>query len=87
MSKFGPLSASDCALLLIDFQLNLLAKVGSMPLEHLKNNVLGLAQAARAAQVPILLFSSGVDGANGPVLPELLSIVGLNRFEEWVYAE
>jgi len=26
--------------------------------------------------VPILLFSSGVDDANGPVLPELLSIVG-----------
>ena len=45
MSKFDPLSASDCALLLIDFQLNLLAKVGSMPLDHLKNNVLGLAHA------------------------------------------
>lgn len=76
MSKFDPLSASDCALLLIDFQLNLLAKVGSMPLDHLKNNVLGLAHAAKAAEVPILLFSSGVDDANGPVLPELLSIVG-----------
>ena len=76
MSKFNFLSASDCGLLLIDFHLNLLAKVGSMPLEHLKNNVLGLAHAAKAAQVPILLFSSGVDGANGPLLPELLSIVG-----------
>jgi nicotinamidase-related amidase len=76
MSKFNPLSASDCALLLIDFQLNLLAKVSSMPPDHLKNNVLGLAHAAKAAEVPILLFSSGVDGANGPVLPELLSVVG-----------
>jgi Isochorismatase family len=60
----------------LNFQLNLLAKVGSMPLDHLKNNVLGLAHAAKAAEVPILLFSSGVDDANGPVLPELLSIVG-----------
>jgi hypothetical protein len=47
-----------------------------MPLDHLKNDVLGLADAAKAAEVPILLFSSGVDDANGPVLPELLSIVG-----------
>jgi len=71
---FEALTPENAALLLIDHQAGLFLGVHSIDQQILKNNVLGLAKAARALELPTALFTSSAHGPNGPTIPELTAL-------------
>ena len=70
------LTPENSVLLLIDHQLGLMQLIDDMPAEQVRNNVLGLARAARTLGVPTLVTTSRDWGPNGRVLPELAALFG-----------
>ena len=72
--SYTPITPDDCAILLIDHQAGLFLGVESIDRYTLKNNVLGLAKAAKAMDIPTVLTSSSAFGPNGPVMPELTDL-------------
>lgn len=58
--------------LLIDHQIGLMAGMrDTTSLAELKNNVVGLAQFAKALEIPVLLSTSNAQWQNGDTLPEI----------------
>ena len=64
---------ADTALVLLDHQSGILPTVTDLTPAELRNNVVALAKAARAFDLPAVLTSSAPDGPNGPLLPELVA--------------
>jgi nicotinamidase-related amidase len=63
---------SNTILLLVDHQIGLLAGMrDSSSLGELRNNVVGLARAAKALAIPTLITSSNAQWQNGDVLTEI----------------
>ena len=66
------LSRKNTVLLLVDHQIGLLTGVRDIPLADLKHNVLGLAKAARAMDIPVIVTATMPEGMWGPIFPELI---------------
>ncbi|WP_288530866.1 isochorismatase family protein [uncultured Secundilactobacillus sp.] len=60
--------------LFIDHQLGLLASNRFPNLSELKDNVLGLAETAKALDIPVLISSSNAQWQNGDTIPELKDV-------------
>lgn len=69
-----PLTPDNCVFLLIDHQVGLLSFCTSLDPLTSKNNILGLAETARAFNIPTILGNSWPQGPNGPTLPELIDM-------------
>ncbi len=63
------------AVVLIDYQPQMLFGVASMDRQLLKNNALALAKTAVAFQVPIILTSVETGSFSGYIFPELLDVL------------
>jgi nicotinamidase-related amidase len=71
-SNMTMLSRKNSVLLLVDHQIGLLTGVRDIPVADLKHNVVGLAKAARAMDVPVIVTATMPDGMWGPIFPELI---------------
>lgn len=63
------------AMLLIDHQVGTMGWVGSIPHEDMKRNALMLAQTAKVLKMPVVLTSSMEEHAQGPLMPELETVL------------
>lgn len=73
--RFQKLDAANAAMLLIDHQVGTMSfGITDLDPVNLRNNTLWLAEAARTHDLPVILTSSNAEGANGPLLPELVEM-------------
>jgi nicotinamidase-related amidase len=71
------LTPANCALILIDYQPIQVKSVGSMDRDLLVDNIVRVAQIARAYRVPVVLSTVNVTtGRNEPTIPRLLEALG-----------
>ena len=70
--SYEPLSSENAALILIDHQVGLLSGVRDYSIAELKHNVIGLAKAAGALKLPIVVTTTARDSMWGPTFPELV---------------
>lgn len=73
--SFERFTASNAIMLLVDHQVGTMSWVKSIPFDEMKRNALMLARAAAILQMPVVLTSSMEQHAQGPLLPELESIL------------
>lgn len=71
---YNRLNLNDSAILFVDHQTGLFSLVQDYAPDLFLNNVMGLAEAAKYFDLPVVLTTSRSDGPNGPMLPELLSL-------------
>ncbi len=69
---YQPLTPENAALVLIDHQLGLMTGVRDYSTGELKHNVVSLAKAARALNLPIIVTTTARDSMWGPTFPELV---------------
>ena len=69
---YEPLTSENAALILVDHQVGLMTGVRDMSAGELKHNVVGLARAARALGLPIVVTTTARDSMWGPTFPELV---------------
>jgi nicotinamidase-related amidase len=69
---YEPLTSENAALVLVDHQVGLMTGVRDMSAAELKHNVVGLARAARALELPIIVTTTARDSMWGPTFPELV---------------
>jgi nicotinamidase-related amidase len=69
---YEPLTSENAALVLIDHQVGLMTGVRDYSIAELKHNVVGLAKAARALKLPIIVTTTARDSMWGPTFPELV---------------
>src|SRR5579864_2547579 len=67
-----PLTAENAALILVDHQVGLMTGVRDYSTGELKHNVVALAKAAKALNLPIVLTTTARDSMWGPTFPELV---------------
>lgn len=67
--------STDSALLLIDHQVGTLQLIQNLPLEQVKRHAIALAKTARILDMPVVLTTSQEDRIQGPLLPELGSLL------------
>lgn len=72
--SFKRFTGGDAAMLLVDHQVGTMGWVQSIPLEEMKRNALMLAKTAKILGMPVVLTSSMVEYAQGPLLSELKAI-------------
>lgn len=72
--KFETLNAENAALLLVDHQTGLAQCVRDMSPETWKNNAIAIAKVGKIFDLPTILTTSAEDGANGPLLPEIVAM-------------
>ena len=80
--KLELLTPQNCALVLIDHQPQMTFGVANIDRQLLKNNVIGLAKAAKVFQVPTVLTSVETESFSGNIWPELLAVLPDNRIFE-----
>jgi nicotinamidase-related amidase len=85
---YEPLTAENAALVLVDHQIGLMTGVRDISIGELKHNVVGLAKAAKALKLPIIVTSTARDGMWGPTFPELVeALPGVEIIDRpWVNA-
>lgn len=66
-----PLTQSNAALVLVDHQVGLMTGIRDYSVAELKHNVVGLARAARALDLPIVATTTSAATLWGPAFPEL----------------
>jgi nicotinamidase-related amidase len=66
------LTSENSALVLVDHQVGLMTGVRDYSIAELKHNVIGLAKAAKALKLPIVVTTTARDSMWGPTIPELL---------------
>src|SRR6266511_3270753 len=69
---YEPLTSENAALVLVDHQVGLISGVRDMPIRDLKYNVVGLAKAAKALKLPIVVTTTARDSMWGPTFQELV---------------
>jgi nicotinamidase-related amidase len=72
---YEPLTSENAALILIDHQVGLMTGVRDYSTGELKHNVVGLAKAAKALKLPIIVTTTARDSMWGPTFPELVEAV------------
>lgn len=66
-----PLNRDNAALVLVDHQVGLLTGIRDYSIAELKHNVVGLAKAAKALNLPIVTTTTSSETLWGPAFPEL----------------
>ncbi len=66
-----PLSRDNAALVLVDHQVGLMTGIRDYSIAELKHNVVGLAKAAKALNLPIVTTTTSSEALWGPAFPEL----------------
>jgi len=74
MSKLQLLNADNCTVIFIDHQPQMSFGVASIDRHLLMNNVIGLAKAAKAFDVPTILTTVETESFSGQMWPQLLDI-------------
>ncbi len=75
MSKYlEVLTPQNCQIIFIDQQPQMAFGVQSIDRQTLKNNVVGLAKAAKAFNIPATITTVETEGFSGPTYPELLAV-------------
>jgi len=69
-------TTDNTAVLLIDHQVGLFTGVCDIDVNELKHNVVGLATAAQALDLPVVAVTTARDSMWGPTIPELRSALG-----------
>src|SRR5262249_30695581 len=69
---YEPLNSENAALVLVDHQVGLMSGVRDYSIAELKHNVVGLAKAAKALKLPIVVTTTARDSMWGPTIPELV---------------
>jgi nicotinamidase-related amidase len=69
---YQPLTSENTALILVDHQVGLMTGVRDYSTGELKHNVVALAKAAKALQLPIIVTTTARDSMWGPTFPELV---------------
>src|SRR5437660_10244783 len=69
---YEPLTAKNAARVLVDHQVGLMTGVRDISAGELKHNVVGLANAAKAQNLPIVVTTTARDSMWGPTFPELV---------------
>jgi nicotinamidase-related amidase len=69
---YEPLTSENAALILVDHQVGLMTGVRDYSTGELKHNVVGLAKAAKALKLPIIVTTTARDSMWGPTFPELV---------------
>jgi len=75
VTPYEPLTRQNTAVLLVDHQIGLLTGVRDIDVPELKHNVVALAKAAKALDVPVIVTSTLRDGMWGHTIPELAKVV------------
>jgi len=70
------LTPDNAVLAMIDHQTGLMVGLGDEHPTVLKNNILALANTAKAINLPSVITASLPEGPNGPVMPEIPEILG-----------
>ncbi len=73
-SKQEVLTPSNCQLIFIDQQPQMAFGVQSIDLQTLKNNVVGLAKAAKIFNIPTIITTVETESFSGYTYPELLDV-------------
>jgi nicotinamidase-related amidase len=73
-SKLEILTPQNSQLIFIDQQPQMAFGVQSIDRQTLKNNVVGLAKAARAFNIPTTITTVETESFSGPTFPELLAV-------------
>ncbi|OWW20601.1 isochorismatase family protein [Noviherbaspirillum denitrificans] len=71
-SAFEP---AQTALLLIDHQVGTMQLIKNIPLDRVKRHTLALAKAAKVLHMPVVLTSSQEERLQGPLMPELKTLL------------
>lgn len=66
-----PLTADNAAVVFIDNQVGLMTGIRDYSIADLKHNIVGLAKAARALNLPIVTTTTSSETLWGPAIPEL----------------
>jgi nicotinamidase-related amidase len=83
MSKYlEVLTPQNCQLIFIDQQPQMAFGVQSIDRQVLKNNVVGLAKAAKAFNVPTTITTVETEAFSGHTYPELLGVFPQNKILE-----
>jgi nicotinamidase-related amidase len=69
---YEPLTSQNAALVLVDHQVGLMTGVRDISTGELKHNVVALAKAAEAQNLPIVVTTTARDSMWGPTFPELV---------------
>ena len=69
---YEPLTSENATLVLVDHQVGLMTGVRDYSTGELKHNVVGLAKAAKALKLPIIVTTTARDSMWGPTFPELV---------------
>src|SRR6201994_4585298 len=69
---YEPLTSDNAAVVLVDHQVGLMTGVRDISTGELKHNVVALAKAAKALQLPIVVTTTARDSMWGPTFPELV---------------
>ncbi|SDP68941.1 Nicotinamidase-related amidase [Phyllobacterium sp. YR620] len=69
---YEPLTSDNTALVLVDHQIGLMTGVRDYSTGELKHNIVALAKAARALDLPIIVTTTASDSMWGPTFPELV---------------
>lgn len=69
---YEPLTSDNTALVLVDHQIGLMTGVRDYSTGELKHNIVALAKAARALNLPIIVTTTASDSMWGPTFPELV---------------
>src|ERR1700757_1625723 len=72
---YDPLTSQNSALVLVDHQVGLMIGVRDYSTGELKHNVVGLAKAAQALKLPIIVTTTARDTMWGPTFPELVEVL------------
>jgi nicotinamidase-related amidase len=75
-----PLTKENVALVLVDHQVGLMTGIRDYSIAELKHNVVGLAKAAQALNIPIITTTTSADTLWGPAFPELVQALPDNDF-------
>jgi hypothetical protein len=72
---YEPLTSENAAVILIDHQVGLMTGVRDYSTGELKHNVVALAKATKALNLPIILTATARDSMWGPTFPELVEVL------------
>ncbi|MFW6854272.1 isochorismatase family protein [Burkholderia gladioli] len=70
--SYEALTVDNAAVVLVDHQIGLMTGVRDYSTGELKHNVVALARAARALELPIVVTTTARDSMWGPTFPELV---------------
>jgi nicotinamidase-related amidase len=70
---YSPLTQDNAAVVIVDHQVGLYTGVRDYSIGELKHNVVGLAKAAKALELPIVVLTTAARSMWGPAIPELVA--------------